>query len=158
MLLIASAQDPGSRFGGSDLPEPERRKAFNWLSAFHADPSRQMVWDQTFRIYDEYRNKLTDQDYGLLVVHEKMTSARQVDIAFDADGHAVVSGQFASLDPSDRKFLATVLGDEGRSRLVNASDTDWLQQEGSLTAAGVAVEHILEDWLRAKHAEKESRK
>jgi hypothetical protein len=158
VLLVASAADPFSPFGGSDVPVDARQKVLDWLVAFQKDSDSCIVWDQTFRIYDEYRNKLSDQDFGLLVVLEKMATARAVDVAFDRDGHAVVPSSFEALDRSDRKFLAVVLGDRGRSRLVNATDTDWLQLEHVLNDSGVDTDHVIENWLRAKHAEKESRK
>jgi hypothetical protein len=157
VLLVASAAHPFSPFDDSDLPKSLQQAVFDWLSDFRADSSRQMVWDTTFRIYEEYRKKLTDQDYGLQVVHEKMSDARFVDISFDADGAATVPEIFSAFDRSDRKLLAVVLADRGRTTLVNATDTDWLEIEAALRAEGVTVDHLIEDWLRAKHAEKSKR-
>jgi hypothetical protein len=125
-------------------------RVFEWLAEFRRDDGRTMVWDDLWTIYDEYRNKLTDQDFGLLVVRDKMASARFVGIEFEADGSALVPAAFSGFDRSDRKFLATLLADVGRSTLVNATDTDWLAIEEPLEMAGVQVEHLLEDWLRTK--------
>jgi hypothetical protein len=157
VLLVASAAHPFSPFDECDLTETDRDKVLDWLSRFHADQDCRMVWDRDFRIYDEYRHKLGEQDYGLLVVHEKMGSSRQVDIEYDLDTHALVPGDFADLDNSDRKFLAVVLADDAKPTLANATDTDWLKIETRLADAGIQVEHIIETWLRGKHAEKESR-
>ncbi|MDW7711188.1 MAG: hypothetical protein SCH98_12010 [Deferrisomatales bacterium] len=153
VLLVASAAHPYSPFGASNLPATEQDRVFEWLAAFRADDSRSMVWDTLWRIYEEYRNKLTDQDYGLQVVKEKMQRARFVEVAYDENGAAVVPVEFAAFDPSDRKFLAVLLTD-GESTLVNATDTDWLEIEEALMDVGHKVEHVIEAWLRAIHTAK----
>lgn len=151
VLLVASAAHPFSPFDHSDVPADLQEEVFEWLAAFRADGSRKMVWDDWFKIYDEYRNKLSDQDFGLQVVKEKMaTAARFVPVDYDGDGNGVVPAPFASFDPSDRKLLAALLFDTAQTSLVNATDTDWLEIEDELHAAGATVEHILETWLRAK--------
>lgn len=154
VLLVASAAHPFSPFGDSDLPPELQERVFEWLAGLRADPARQMVWDTMWKIYDEYRNKLTEQDYGLQVVSEKMASARFVEVSYDGDGIAIVPAAFACFDPSDRKFVAALLADGGQSTLVNATDTDWLEIENEIGAAGRTVEHLLEQWLRAKYKEK----
>lgn len=157
VLLVASAAHPFSPFDDSGLAPEYQNRVFEWLRTLRADPARQMVWDTQWTIYKEYRNRLTDQDYGLQVVREKMTQARFVDVEFDEAGAAVVPEVFHGFDPSDRKFLAVLLGDPHGSTLVNATDTDWLYVEQELADAGVSVEHVIEDWLRAKCAERDGR-
>lgn len=62
VLLCASAAHPGSPFDKADhVPDPLLLMVLDWLSAFRADPNRHLVLDELFRIYDEYRNKLTDR-------------------------------------------------------------------------------------------------
>ena len=156
VLLVASSAHPFSPFGDSDLPAELQEQVFEWLAAFRADASRQMVWDDLFRIYDEYRNQLSDQDYGMLVVNEKMATAHFVPVDYDDNGHGVVPASFADFDPSDRKFLAALLNAPSNTSLVNATDTDWLQIEAELNTAGAKVEHILEAWLRDKFEAKEA--
>jgi hypothetical protein len=151
VLLVASAAHPYSPFDDSHVPRKEQMKVLDWLSAFRADPDRRLVLDDLFKIYNEYRNKLTDQDYGLLVVHEKMNSLRSVGVSWDGSGYAVVPPQFASFDPSDRKLLAAALADPETIDIVNAADSDWLKIEPALAATGVRVHHIIELWLRATH-------
>lgn len=152
VLLVASAAHPYSPFDDSHVPPKEQMKVLDWLSAFLADPDRRLVLDDYFAIYKEYRNKLTEQDYGLQVVHEKMNSFRSVSVSWDVNGYAVVPAQFAAFDPSDRKLLAAALADPATIDIVNAADSDWLQIEPALAAAGVSVVHIIESWLRATHA------
>ncbi len=156
VLLVASAAHPYSPFDDSDLPAELQAAVFEWLAAFRADTSRTMVWDRLWKIYDEYRHKLTDQDYGLQVVAEKMATARFVDVDYDDEGVALVPADFQAFDRSDRKFLAALLADAGQSTLVNATDTDWLEVEREITANGRIVLHLLENWLRHKHAEKKA--
>lgn len=131
----------------------------DWLIAFEEDPARHVVLDWDWFICSEYQNKLDlQQDYGWLAVMAKKdrNEVAWVGLRVDSDGHAVLPEALAAVvaDLEDRKMAAAVL--EARKfghacRLVNACDTDWLDCGSALAAAGVEVEHILEDWLRAKH-------
>ena len=152
VLLVASAADPFSPFGETHVPSGERKVVFDWLVAFRRD-GRALVLDEMLRIYAEYRNKLTGQDLGLLVVHDKLTRSqlRQVDVTYEADGEtAVVPEDFHAFDRSDRKFLAAALADGGQSTIVNAADTDWFEIEQECRKHGVVVEQLIEAWLRAQ--------
>jgi hypothetical protein len=148
VLLVASAHDLDSPFGESHLLTDERALVFEWLASFRADSSRRLVLDDFFEIYDEYRNKLTDQDYGLQVVHEKMQTFRSVELSWVDPGHASVPEAFRNFDSSDKELLAAALTDPKTIAIVNATDTDWLEIEAELAAAGVTVIHVIENWLR----------
>lgn len=148
-LLVASAAHPYSPFDATHVPIAEQRTVFDWLTAFRADADRRLVLDDLFKIYEEYRQKLSDQDYGLLVVHEKMQTMRQVTLSWDHEGHAIVPAAFTAFDRSDRKFLAAALSDPADISIVNAADSDWLEIEDELAVVGVTVVHLLEAWLRA---------
>lgn len=153
VLLVASAAHPFSPFDDSHVPPARQREVFEWLVAFRADEGRKLVLDDLFDIYKEYRHKLTDQDFGLLVVTEKLERClRQVTLCRGADGLPEVPAAFARFDRSDRKLLAAALTDPANISIVNATDSDWLEVETELAGAGVAVVHILEGWLRATHA------
>jgi hypothetical protein len=154
VLLVASVAHPPSHFHDSTVPVAEQRKIFEWLAAFRADDSRQLVLDDLMRIYGEYRHQLTEQDYGLQVMHEKMQSVRLVTLEWEDGDTAVVPDSFAAFDRSDRKLLAAALTDPASISIVNAVDTDWLEIEAPLRQAGLTIVHIVEDWLRQK---KESR-
>ena len=156
VLLVASAAHPFSPFDDSDLPVELQQVVFEWLAVLRVEEGRTLVWDDLFKIYEEYRHKLTDQDFGLQVVHEKMATARFVPVTYDADGIAVVPEAFSSFDPSDRKLLAALIADSGGSSLVNATDTDWLEIEEALENAGLSVLQLLEVWLREKYAAKKA--
>ncbi|MEY4951327.1 MAG: hypothetical protein RL698_3538 [Pseudomonadota bacterium] len=150
VLLVASAAEPYSPFDDSHVPPTEQLAVLDWLAAFRADESREIVIDDLFRIYQEYRNKLTDQDYGMQVVHEKLQMARFVALEWDADGNAIVPPAFAAFDSSDRKLLAAALVDPASISVVNAADSDWLEIETELEEAGVTVVQVLDVWLRAQ--------
>jgi hypothetical protein len=149
VLLVASAAHPYSPFSDSHVPLSEQRKVLDWLKEFRVDASRRLVLDGSSLIYQEYRNKLTDQDYGLQVVHEKMQDLRSVDLDWDGDDNAIVPKAFSEIDRSDRKFLATALTEPSAIMIVNATDSDWLEFEHELGVAGVPILHIIEAWLRA---------
>jgi len=148
VLLVASAAHPYSPFDDTHVPAAERSLVFEWLAAFRSDDGRQLVLDDRLKIYEEYRNKLTDQDYGLQVVKEKMQTLRFAEIDWDGET-AVVPEAFREFDPSDRKLLAAALRDPDGISIVNAADSDWLEIEEALAGAGVEVVHIIEPWLRA---------
>jgi len=156
VLLVASAAHPFSPWDDANhVPPDEQKKVFEWLAKFRTDSGRAIVFDDLFAIYEEYRHKLTDQDFGLQVVHEKMqASLRQVDLEWDDDDHAIVPDAFQTFDRSDRKFLAAALRDPENIAIVNAADTDWLYFEKELEAAGVRVVHVIEAWLREQKASK----
>ncbi len=99
VLLVASAADPFSPFGESHVPADERRVVHDWLAAFRRD-SRALVIDQDWKIYEEYQRKLTGQDLGLLVVHDKLqrSQLRTVAVAYQRDGQtAIVPEDFRPL-------------------------------------------------------------
>ncbi len=55
-----------------------------------------------------------------------------------------------SLDPSDRKFLAVAL--VGRGRLVNATDSDWHEQQVLLDQLDVEIEQLCPEHAHKPHA------
>ncbi|MEI8360322.1 MAG: hypothetical protein WCH13_17780, partial [Deltaproteobacteria bacterium] len=53
VLLVASAAEPYSPFDDSHVPPTEQLAVLDWLAAFRADESREIVIDDLFRIYQE---------------------------------------------------------------------------------------------------------
>lgn len=160
VLIVASAADPASRFKESHVPVTERKVVYAWLKEFRADVERRLIMDRKRGIFKEYRNKLTAQDYGIVVALAKLDTAAWVVVAYDGE-YAVVPEGLAAFDNSDKKLVAAHLAhsdDGGESTIVNACDTDWHEHEQALTAAGVRVEQLLPEWcLREfwrKHPEK----
>ena len=155
VLLVASAQHLGSLFKDSDVPVEQRKIVLDWLMAFRADGQGKVVLDQFFKIWEEYNNKMTGQDIGLLVVTEKLQSSllRTVDIAYDEHGHGCLPAKLEKVvhDQSDRKFVAVAWIDRsqgGESTIVNAVDSDWADWEERLKPFGIAVRHLIDDLYR----------
>jgi len=165
VLLVASAAHASSPFEPDATPVQEamlRQTVLDWLIAFEAG-DRQIVLDYDWIIVNEYkginrRDKLTEQDYGLLLVLQ-LTSTDRVSwfkIELEADGRTRLGD--AALDPvitdqADRKLVAGVLAVGGRTggcTLVNSCDTDWYDWQTPLEAADVFVEQLIHDWCYAK--------
>lgn len=161
VLIVASAADEGSPFRPDATPVQEaayRQKVLDWLMAFEVDAQRHAVLDWDWHICGEYSNKLTEQDYGWLVMMAKRDRNEVVwaGLEMDADGNAVLPPTLACAvtDLADRKMVAAILAakaDGHICKLVNACDTDWLDCEEAMVAAGIETEHLLEhEWLRPK--------
>lgn len=161
VLIVASAADESSPFRPDATPVDEaqyRQVVLDWFIAFEQDATRWVVLDHDWHIMTEYQHKLGEQDYGLLALLRKLDrqEVAWVGFAVDADHHAVLPAALLDTvhDLADRKMVAAVLAarDAGHPcRLVNACDTDWLDDEDGLRAAGVEMEHLLEDeWLRPR--------
>ncbi len=124
-----------------------------------------MVLDQSFKIWDEYHNKMTrDQDFGSLVLREKLerSLARFVAIAYDEHGHGCLPPALEKVvhDRSDRKFVAVALVDVSNgedSTIINAVDTDWCDWEKALKRHGVAVRHLIDGLCRVRQRRKAKR-
>lgn len=165
VLIVASSADASSPFQPEATPIQEqklRQKVLDWLVAFEADSQRHAVLDWDWHICGEYRNKLTEQDYGWLALMSKKdrNEVVWVGLEMDADGHAVLNNELAVAvtDLADRKMVAAALDalSQGMvTRLTNACDTDWLDCEAVLKQHGIEVEHLLlREWLQAKWQQK----
>lgn len=160
VLIVASAADASWPPAKNHVPAAERRRVLEWLKAFRADMERRLVMDAKRTIFKEYRNKLTEQDYGIVVALKKLDTAAFVFIQYDGQ-YAVVPDGLAKFDNSDKKLVAAHLAHKANGEdcsIVNACDTDWHEHEEALTAHGVEVDQLLAEWcLREfwrKHPEK----
>ena len=114
------------------------------LEEFRDDPSRNVVLDELFRIYDEYNHKLTPQHYGLQVIHHKMAECLlTVLVEYDEHGHGKVPASLDRIDKSDKKFVAAALTDPEGIRIVNACDSDWEEHRELLQQHGISVLELL---------------
>lgn len=169
VLIVASAADGGSPFRPDATPVEEaelRTDVLTWLQSFENDSNRSVVLDVGWHICGEYQNKLNlEQDYGWLAIMSKIDRKAVVWVGLEVDvnGHAELPAGLRSAvsDLDDRKMAAAVLAasrDGHDCRLVNACDTDWLDCEQALVEAGIEVHHILDGWLRHRHASKKQRR
>jgi hypothetical protein len=138
-------------------------EVWNWLSEFQSSESR-LILDLENCIYEEYCKKLGFNDFGRQVVMEKWSTARvdYVNVDYDANGHGVLPPDLHAVvhDDEDRKMVAAALDARavhGEGCIAFAGDTDWHDWEVELIQAGLLLEPIIEQWSRAKHAEKKAR-
>ena len=81
----------------------------------------------------------------------------------EPDWTAEVSAELKALvhDRSDRKMVAACIcasDDDCNATIVNACETDWIDWEEGLQQEGIVVEQLIDEWVRAKWAEKQSNK
>jgi hypothetical protein len=164
VLLVASAQHPGSPFKDSDVPAEQKQNVLEWLMRFREDGQRVVVLDELWKIWEEYNRKMTGQDIGLMVVTEKLQLSlmRPVDVAYDKNGHGCLPPELKRVihDPADRKFVAAALADReagDESTIVNAVDTDWCDWERALKRYKITVTHIIEELCEDKRRRKAKR-
>ena len=160
VLIVASAADDGSPFRPEATPVQDselRQQVLGWLIGLEQDADRHVVLDYGWHICSEYRNKLTDQDYGWMAIMAKQDRNEVVWVSVDVDksGHGVIPHemQAAVTDLADRKLITAALATKplGHAcKLTNACDTDWLNCADALAKHGIGIEHVIETWLRAK--------
>ncbi|MCC6916940.1 hypothetical protein [Nitrosomonas sp.] len=165
VLITASAASPTAPRDIDVTPrDPALRfRVWQWLVEFENSPAR-LVLDSAGKIKEEYDRKLGFNDYGIQVVIHKWSTAAvdNVDVQYDANGHALLPPPLNSVvhDLADRKMVAAALEATkyfGESVIAFAGDTDWHDWEQALIQAGLSLEPIIEEWSRAKHAEKANR-
>lgn len=165
VLIAASAADPtNSRKIDATPDDPAlRMEVWLWLSRFDESDSR-LVLDGENKIFDEYCNKLTFNDYGRQVVVNKWSTSAvdNVAVEYDEHGEGVLPATLARVihDGADRKMVAAALASHtlfGEGCVAFAGDTDWHDWEEALTRHNVRLEPIIEAWSRAKHAAKKCR-
>ncbi|HCZ14952.1 MAG TPA: hypothetical protein DHV85_10210 [Candidatus Accumulibacter sp.] len=171
VLYVASAADPASPFPAAGTPVEKamiRDEVLNWLQEFERDPERHVVIDWDWYICREYLKKknrggITEQDYGWLAIMTKRdrNEVAWVGLTVDGHGHAVLPADVSRTvtDLDDRKMVAAVmaaLADGHNCKLTVACDTDWLDCEACLNGEGIAVEYLVEQWLRDKWAAKKA--
>lgn len=164
VLIAASAGNPEDPKDIDATPQDPslRLEIFRWLDEFRAAASR-LVLDHAFKIFKEYGNKLSDQDFVIqVVIHKWSTYAvDDVSVEYDANGHARLPETLAPTihDREDRKMVAACLAAlhaHGPCVIAFAGDSDWIGWEEALLQHGVVLEPIIEDWARRKYAEKQS--
>lgn len=163
VLIVAMAGDSSAPITPGVTPVQDVsmcESVLQWLVEF-AESDQAWVLDTHSLIENEYRGrnrretKLTEQDFALLVMKDKITrdQVSWIEIELDEHDNARIPSTLDKVvtDLSDRKMVAAVLaainlGDD--ARLVNACDTDWYDCEGALAAHGLVVQQLLDNWLR----------
>ncbi|PVZ70659.1 hypothetical protein [Pelagibaculum spongiae] len=164
VLIVASGEHPASPFASDKHPveDPDQaEKVLQWLLNF-ANSSDRVLLDFDQEIFKEYRNKLTEQDYGHRVIIDKI-SAGEVDYIdvewIDDPSHPDPVAKLPSTlqsvihDLADTKMVAACISGKSSgldNTVMNACDTDWYDWEIELKAHGVIVEQVIDAWLRVK--------
>lgn len=165
VLIAASAADPVHTKDIDATPDDPawRMKVWQWLTEFKASTTR-LVLDLPGEIYSEYTNKLGFNDFGIQVVMHKWSTAAvdNVVVDYDVHGHGVLPESLIPVihDDADKKMVAAALQSHtvfGEGCVAFAGDTDWHDWETCLAVHNVVLEPIIEEWSRAKHAEKAAR-
>jgi len=169
VLYVASAADTASPFPSDGTPVEKaniRDEVLNWLQEFELDSERHVVIDWDWHICSEYLKKkdrggITEQDYGWLAIMAKRDrdEVAWVGLTVDEHGHAKLPPNVSTAvsDLDDRKMVAAVMAavaDGHDCKLAVACDTDWLDCEACMHGAGIALEYLIERWLREKWAAK----
>lgn len=166
ILIAASAAHPENHSDIDATPgDPELRlQVWQWLDKFQDSESR-MILDYDGRIWREYLHKLTEQDFGILVVLDKLSRSAvdHVKIDFDPNGHAVLPPTLEPIihDREDRKMVAAACAAHaayGSACIAFAGDTDWHDWEEALAKHHVMLEPVIEEWSRKKHQQKKGKK
>lgn len=165
VLIAASAADPAHPKDIDATPDDPalRLEVWKWLDSFQSGESR-LVLDGAGRILEEYNRKLGFNDFGIQVVVHKWSTAAvdDVDVDYDSHGEGLLPADLTPVihDGADKKMVATALACHaifGEGCIAFAGDTDWHDWEKALVTHHVLLEPIIEDWSRAKHAEKKRR-
>ncbi|MFJ5987946.1 hypothetical protein [Lentzea sp. NPDC092896] len=108
--------------------------------------------DDGYEIFEEYKRYCNFHgqpgvgDHFFMHLHRSQADAsrvHQVRITADGNGsYAEVPAALAKFDPSDKKFIATVLSDGQGAPIVNCVDSDWSESSGPLLASGVHVHEL----------------
>lgn len=135
----------------ADAPEDTHRshedilKVIDWLHAFGQDKDRQLTLDNSFLVYEEYMANISTTGFAYAVLIEKMRTATIYDVAYDPDGYAVVPDTLASIDNSDKKFIALSLAEDPHICIINACDSDWAERRELLEAHHIHVVELLHE-------------
>jgi hypothetical protein len=165
VLIAASSADPTHPKDIDATPEDPalRMRVWSWLKTFRESDDR-LVLDLEQKIFEEYRNKLGFNDFGIQVVMHKWSTCAvdDVGVAYDQNGHGVLPYPLSPVihDLDDRKMVAACLEAirlYNDCRIAFAGDTDWHDWEAALVEYGVSLLPIIEDWSRQRHAEKKAR-
>ncbi len=149
---------------GEDVPvkdDADLQAVFEWLQGIRHSSDEKVVIDPPYDlIKSEYGKKLDKDEYGRMVIAEKLSKGqcRFVEIERDGNGHAVIQHAAAEevFDREDRKMVAAAM--EAQAPIANACDTDWceLEARGALGRLGVSVHHLIGPWCRAEWQRKRS--
>ncbi|WP_245690844.1 hypothetical protein [Sinosporangium album] len=118
----------------------------------HAESRGVVVLDNSQQIFEEYQRYCSYRgqpgvgDRFFLHLHLTQADPRRVQkVDITPDGHgsySEVPDGLRKFDPSDHKFVATVVADGRRSVIVNCADSDWRESAQELNQNQIEVIEI----------------
>ncbi|MBZ5708109.1 hypothetical protein [Nannocystis pusilla] len=170
LIIATTAQQgrPPRRIANDENPVPvttekELWEVFSWLEAVNKDPSTYVVLDVLHHFIEkEYSNKIEKDEYGRMVIANKLTKChyRPVYVEPDENGDPWIPHDAGHkvFDHADRRMVAAAV--ESGAPIANACDTDWLDllHDGTLAELGISVHQIIEVWCREEWARVKARK
>ena len=164
VLIAASAGDPQNPAHIDATPEdPKLRfKVWLWLCDFQ-ESGAHLVLDDGGAILDEYERNLGFNDFGLQMLMHKWSTLAVDNVPLAAYGDRLLPDSLDAVvhDQADKKMVAAALAALDRfgdACVAFAGDTDWHDWEDALKAHSIALEALIEEWSRKKHAEKKKNK
>jgi hypothetical protein len=124
-VMMAAKLDPETKIG--DLSWDEIVEVYRWFLLW-SKSNQGFVHHPAFD--SEYRknDKLNDQDFPMIALRQKM-DMQQCDylygISFDDNNFAIVPDDFATMDHSDKMWVAAALQNPDDRPIVNCADSDW---------------------------------
>ncbi|WP_043625175.1 hypothetical protein [Nonomuraea candida] len=121
----------------------------------HTESRGIVVLDSSWLIFEEYERYCSFKgqpgvgDRFFLHLHHRQADRRhvhRVDITPDGRGSfEEVPEGLRAFDPSDHKFVATVVADGRQAVVVNCADSDWREAEQELKQNGITVVELCGD-------------
>ena len=129
----------------------------DWLGSFMAGEDR-LIIDLGYEILKEYRRYVKQSDqlaYEWLNALERAPRNKlvEVQIEFDENRDAIIPFDLA--DEADRKFVAVALAHEPTPPIVDATDTDWSNEQEKLDEVGIEILELCPDYIEEKLAGKQ---
>ncbi|MEO3891235.1 hypothetical protein [Nonomuraea sp. B5E05] len=121
----------------------------------HIENHGVVVLDNSWLIFEEYEKYCSFKgqpgvgDHFFLYLHRRQAVSRhvqKVDITPDGNGsYEEIPDSLQAFDPSDHKFVATVIADERKSVIANCADSDWREAAQMLKKNQIVVMELCED-------------
>jgi len=170
MKCVVDTNVPVVANGRSEQASPEciRACAVRLRELTHSD---KLILDDGWRILKEYKRRLISEGQpgpGDAFLKWVLTNYRNPDrcelvTLTPKDSSETDFEEFPSdpelknFDPDDRKFIAVAVAHPNRPRILQATDAEWWEMRDALKKAGVTIDFICEEDIKAISRQRETR-
>lgn len=170
MKCVVDTNVPVVANGRSEQASPEciRACAVRLRELTHSD---KLILDDGWRILKEYKRRLISEGQpgpGDAFLKWVLTNYRNPDrcelvTLTPKDSSETGFEEFPSdpelknFDPDDRKFIAVAVAHPNRPRILQATDAEWWEMRDALKKAGVTIDFICEEDIKAISRQRETR-